>query len=145
MERRIGLRQGAGQKRVRRDREAQGNSGDVPGTSNKANNRFATPCSKWIFHVSPHGAGSVTRADVNNIFSSYFSHNLMTYGKRFPARWAPQKILTIFKKFISTTHSVVVVVVRTYVRPVRNVISSSPYESPNSMMLSAPHTVILPS
>ena len=97
----------SGQKRGRKAWEVQGNSGEVPGASQTAADRFVSPCPKWILHVSPVGAGSVTRTDVNNIVSSYFSHNLMTYGKRFPARWVPQKILAIFKKFISTTHSVV--------------------------------------
>ena len=67
---------GSGQERGRKAWEVQGNSGEVPGTSQPEADRFVSPCPKWIFHVSPHGPGSVTRADVNYIFSSYFSHKV---------------------------------------------------------------------
>ena len=66
--------------------EAQGTAGKYRGRAKRSPIGLYTLPESGFFDVPPHGAGSVTRADVNYIFSSYFSYHLMYWGKRFPAR-----------------------------------------------------------
>ena len=89
----------SGQKLGRKAWEVQGNSGEVPGASQTAAGRFVSPCPKWIFHVSPHGPGSVTRADVNYIFSSYFPTKFEPMASDFQLGGTQKERFIFLKKY----------------------------------------------
>ena len=74
---------GSGQERGRKAWEVQGNSGEVPGTSQAVADRFVHLARSEFFDVSPHGAGSVTRADLNNMFLVIFPIILCTGASDF--------------------------------------------------------------